>query len=149
MSLQPPTARLVTATGDRPVAVEEVEAGDVLRVRPGDRIPVDGIVVDGSSAVDQAMLTGEPVPVVKEPDDELYAATINGSGVLVLRATRVGADTALARIVALVAHAQGSKAPIQRLADRASEVFVPAVLVLALLTGIAWFIWGAEPRLTL
>jgi Cu+-exporting ATPase len=149
VGLQATSALLVDANGDRSVAVEEIERGDVLRVRPGDRIPVDGIVVDGSSAVDQSMLTGEPIPVVKGPSDEVFGATLNQSGTFSFRATRVGADTALARIVALVEHAQGSKAPIQRLADRISEVFVPAVLVIAALTFIAWFVFGSEPRLTL
>jgi Cu+-exporting ATPase len=149
VGLQATSALLVDANGDRSVAVEEIERGDVLRVRPGDRIPVDGIVVDGSSGVDQSMLTGEPIPVVKGPSDEVFGATLNQSGTFSFRATRVGADTALARIVALVEHAQGSKAPIQRLADRISEVFVPAVLVIAALTFIAWFVFGSEPRLTL
>jgi Cu+-exporting ATPase len=149
IGLQATKAQLVTASGDRPVAVEEIQPGDLLRVRPGDRIPVDGTVVDGSSAVDESMLTGEPVPVEKQPGDELFGATLNQSGTFTFRATRVGADTALARIVALVEHAQGSKAPIQRLADRISETFVPAVLAIAAVTFLAWFAFGAEPRLTL
>ena len=149
IGLQATTAQLVAPSGDRPVAVEEIQPGDLLRVRPGDRIPVDGTVVGGSSAVDESMLTGEPIPVEKGPGDELFGATLNGSGTFVFRATRVGADTALARIVALVEHAQGSKAPIQRLADRISEVFVPAVIAIAGLTFLAWFAFGAEPRLTL
>ena len=149
IGLQATSALLVGPTGDRSVAVEEIQRGDLLRVRPGDRIPVDGIVVDGSSAVDQSMLTGEPIPVVKGPSDEVFGATLNESGTFTFRATRVGTDTALARIVALVEHAQGSKAPIQRLADRISEVFVPAVLLIAALTFLAWFAFGSEPRLTL
>ena len=149
IGLQATSALLVGPTGDRSVAVEEIQRGDLLRVRPGDRIPVDGIVVDGSSAVDQSMLTGEPIPVVKGPSDEVFGATLNQSGTFTFRATRVGTDTALARIVALVEHAQGSKAPIQRLADRISEVFVPAVLLIAALTFLAWFAFGSEPRLTL
>jgi Cu+-exporting ATPase len=149
IGLQATSALLVGPTGDRSVAVEEIQRGDLLRVRPGDRIPVDGVVVDGSSAVDQSMLTGEPIPVVKGPSDEVFGATLNQSGTFTFRATRVGTDTALARIVALVEHAQGSKAPIQRLADRISEVFVPAVLLIAALTFLAWFAFGSEPRLTL
>jgi Cu+-exporting ATPase len=149
VGLQATFAQLVGPTGDRAVAVEEIRPGDLLRVRPGDRIAVDGIVVDGSSAVDQSMLTGEPIPVAKGATDEVFGATLNGSGTFTFRATRVGADTALARIVALVEHAQGSKAPIQRLADRVSEIFVPAVLVVATLTFAAWFVFGTEPRLTL
>ena len=148
VALQPPLALLAEPGGDRSVAVEDIEPGDLLRVRPGDRIPVDGLVVEGSSAVDQSMLTGEPIPVAKGPTDEVFGATLNGAGTFTFRATRVGAETALARIVALVAHAQGSKAPIQRLADRISEVFVPAVLVIATVTFAAWFLFGAEPRLT-
>jgi P-type Cu+ transporter len=149
IGLQATSALLVEPGGDRVVPIEEIQPGDLLRVRPGDRIPVDGVVVEGSSAVDQSMLTGEPVPVTKVAGDELFGATINTTGTVTFRASRVGADTALARIVALVAHAQGSKAPIQRLADRISEVFVPAVLVVAALTFVAWFAFGAEPRLTL
>jgi len=149
IGLQATTARLVTPSGDRSIALEEIARGDVLRVRPGDRIPVDGIVVAGSSSVDQSMLTGEGLPVEKGPADEVFGATLNTSGSFTFRATRVGTETALARIVALVEHAQGSKAPIQRLADRISEVFVPLVIVLAALTFAAWFVVGPEPRLTL
>ncbi len=129
IGLQATSALLIEPGGDRPVAIEEIQPGDLLRVRPGDRLPVDGVVVDGGSAVDESMLTGEPVPVTKAAGDEVFGATVNTTGSFSFRATRVGADTALARIVALVEHAQGSKAPIQRLADRISEVFVPAVLV--------------------
>jgi Cu+-exporting ATPase len=149
IGLQAVSALLVAPGGDRSVAVEEIQPGDLLRVRPGDRIPVDGVVVEGSSTVDQAMLTGEPIPVMKGPADEVFGATLNQSGTFTFRATRVGSDTALARIVALVEHAQGSKAPIQRLADRISEVFVPAVLAVGVVTFAAWFLFGTEPRLTL
>jgi P-type Cu+ transporter len=149
IGLQATSARLIEADGDRSVPIEDIQPGDLLRVRPGDRLPVDGIVVDGGSAVDEAMLTGEPVPVVKGVGDEVFGATLNTTGTFAFRATRVGADTALARIVALVEHAQGSKAPIQRLADRISEIFVPAVLALAGLTFVFWYLFGAEPRLTL
>ena len=117
--------------GDEEVPLERVQPGDLLRVRPGDRVPVDGRVVEGSSAVDESMLTGEAIPVTKGPADEVIGATRNTTGSFVMRATRVGRDTALARIVELVQRAQGSKAPIQRLADRISEVFVPVVLILA------------------
>ncbi|HET9614265.1 MAG TPA: heavy metal translocating P-type ATPase, partial [Candidatus Limnocylindrales bacterium] len=149
VALQPPVARLVEPSGDREVPVESIEPGDLLRVRPGDRLPVDGVVVDGSSAVDEAMLTGEPTPVAKTAGDEVFGATVNGSGAFVFRATRVGRETALARIIALVERAQGSKPPIQRLADRISEVFVPAVLAVAAATFAVWFLLGPEPRLTL
>jgi Cu+-exporting ATPase len=149
IGLQATSAVLIEPGGDRSVPIEEIQPGDLLRVRPGDRLPVDGLVVDGGSAVDESMLTGEPVPVAKGAGDEVFGATLNTTGSFSFRATRVGADTALARIVALVEHAQGSKAPIQRLADRVSEVFVPGVLVVAVLTFAAWYLFGAEPRLTL
>ncbi len=149
VGLQPTTALVVAPGGDRAVPLEEVAAGDLLRVRPGDRVPVDGVVVDGASTVDESMLTGEAIPVAKGAGDVVLGATLNGTGSFTFRATRVGSDTALARIVALVAHAQGSKAPIQRLADRISEAFVPAVLLLAAATFGAWFAFGGEPRLTL
>ncbi|HEX7221668.1 MAG TPA: heavy metal translocating P-type ATPase [Candidatus Limnocylindrales bacterium] len=149
IGLQATSARVVRGDEEVVVGLEEVQPGDLVRVRPGDRVPVDGVVVDGSSAIDESMLTGEAMPVAKSRGDEVIGATINGNGTFVFRATRVGRDTALARIVALVEQAQGSKAPIQRLADRISEAFVPAVLVIAALTFVAWFTLGAEPRLTL
>ena len=151
IGLQATSARLVHGPDapDEMVGLEQVRPGDLLRVRPGDKVPVDGVVTEGTSAVDEAMLTGEAMPVAKGPGDEVIGATINTTGSFVFRATRVGADTALARIVALVEHAQGSKAPIQRLADRVSEIFVPAVLLVAFATFVAWLLFGAEPRLTL
>ncbi len=149
IGMQATSALLVEAGGDRVVPLEDVAPGDLLRVRPGDRVPVDGVLVEGGSTVDESMLTGEAVPVLKDAGDAVFGATLNGTGSFVLRATRVGADTALARIVALVARAQGSKAPIQRLADRISEAFVPAVLAIATLTFVAWMAFGSEPRLTL
>ncbi len=148
VGLQPATARRIRDGVEADVDLAVVEAGDLLRVRPGDRVPVDGLVVDGVSAVDESMLTGEPVPVTKRPGDEVIGATVNTTGAFVMRATRVGRDTALARIVELVQRAQGSKAPIQHLADRISEVFVPAVLVLAAVTFAGWMALGPEPRLT-
>ena len=149
IGMQATSATLVRGDEESIVGLDAVRPGDLLRVRPGERVPVDGIVADGTSAVDESMLTGEAMPVVKAPGDEVIGATMNGTGSFVMRATRVGADTALARIVALVAHAQGSKAPIQRLADRVSEAFVPAVLVVAALTFAGWLVFGVEPRLTL
>ncbi|HEV8545132.1 MAG TPA: heavy metal translocating P-type ATPase [Candidatus Limnocylindrales bacterium] len=149
VGLQATTARVVRGGDEAVVGLEEVRPGDLLRVRPGDSVPVDGIVVEGSSAVNESMLTGEAMPATKVPGDVVIGATLNTTGAFVFRATRVGADTALARIVALVEHAQGSKPPIQRLADRISEAFVPAVLLVAVLTFAAWFAFGAEPRLTL
>ena len=110
------------------VDLAEVRPGDLIRVRPGEKVPVDGVVVSGGSAIDRSMLTGEPIPVEVAPGDEVIGATLNTTGTFIFRATRVGSDTTLARIVDMVRRAQGSKAPIQRLADRISEVFVPLVL---------------------
>jgi P-type Cu+ transporter len=149
LALEPPTARLVEGGAERDVPLVRVQPGDLLRVRPGDRVPVDGRVESGQSAVDQSLLTGESMPIEVGVGDEVIGGTLNTSGSFVLRATRVGRDTALARIVDLVRQAQGSKAPIQRLADRVSEVFVPVVLVAAALTFVAWYGFGPEPRLTL
>jgi Cu+-exporting ATPase len=120
------------------VPLEEVRVGDRLRVRPGEKIPVDGIVLDGRSSVDESMISGEPVPVTKSAGDRLIGATLNGSGALVMRAEKVGSETLLARIVALVSEAQRSRAPIQKLADRVSAWFVPAVVGVAVVTFIAW-----------
>ena len=149
LALEPPVARRIEGDRELDVPLGAVEAGDVLRVRPGDRVPVDGIVVSGASSVDRSMLTGEPMPVEIGTGDEVFGGTMNAGGSFLMRATRVGRDTALARIVELVRQAQGSKAPIQRLADRVSEVFVPLVLVAAALTFVAWFVFGPEPKLTL
>jgi Cu+-exporting ATPase len=130
------------------VPLEEVRVGDLVRVRPGERVPVDGRVSEGASAVDESMLTGEPIPAEKGPGSEVIGGTMNGHGTFLFRATRVGRDTALAQIVDLVRRAQGSKAPIQRLADRIAAVFVPIVLVLGGTTFALWFVLGPEPRLT-
>ena len=138
-------ACLVVDGQERTVPIDQVRVGDLLRVRPGEKIPVDGVVVDGASAVDESMLTGESVPVDKAPGDAVVGATLNAQGVLTVRATAVGADTALAQIVRLVAEAQGTKAPVQRLADRIAGVFVPIVLALAALTLVGWWIAG-EPN---
>jgi cation-transporting ATPase V len=137
-------ASLVEDGAERRVPVERVRVGDVVRVRPGEKVPVDGVVLEGTSAVDESMLTGESVPVDKGPGDSVTGATINTSGVLTLRATAVGADTALAQIVRLVDEAQGSKAPVQRLADRIAGIFVPVVLVLAGVTLLGWWIFGGD-----
>ncbi|MHB8890843.1 MAG: heavy metal translocating P-type ATPase [Candidatus Limnocylindrales bacterium] len=149
VGLQATTARRIRNGVDEDIPLAEVIAGDLLRVRPGDKVPVDGMVVEGVSAVDESMLTGEPIPSTKRAGDEVIGATLNTTGSFVMRATRVGRDTALARIVELVQRAQGSKAPIQRLADRISEIFVPAVLAVAALTFAIWFVFGPEPRVTL
>jgi Cu+-exporting ATPase len=145
VALQPRTARLVSPSGERDVAIAEVVAGDLLRVRPGERIAVDGEVVEGISSVDECMLTGESMPVEKGPGAGVIGGSINRTGTFTFRATRVGQDTVLAQIVRLVEQAQGSKAPIQRLADRVAAVFVPVVLGAAALTFVVWMIRGPEP----
>ncbi len=131
-------ARVVVDGEERTVPVDQVQVGDVLRVRPGEKIPVDGEVVDGLSAVDESMLTGESVPVEKQPGDKVAGATLNTQGVLTVRATAVGTDTALSQIVKLIEEAQGTKAPVQALADRISAVFVPIVLAIATATLAGW-----------
>ena len=146
--LAPKTARRIADDGtEAEVALEEIVVGDRLRVRPGERVPVDGVVVEGTSSVDEAMVTGEPIPVEKRVGDRVVGATINGSGALVMRAEKVGADTLLARIVALVSDAQRSRAPIQKLADRVSGVFVPVVVAIAVITFLAWSAVGPDPRM--
>jgi len=148
MSLQAPTARVVRADGEVELPVDEVAAGDVVVVRPGEKVPVDGVIEDGRSALDESMLTGESLPVEKGPGDEVIGATLNKTGAFTFRATKVGRDTMLAQIVRLVQEAQGSKAPIQRLADRVAAYFVPAVMTLAAMTFITWLIFGPDPSLT-
>jgi Cu+-exporting ATPase len=143
MDLAPPQATLIGEDGrERVIPAGQVRVGDLLLVRPGERIPVDGEVVAGESAVDESLLTGESLPVDKAPGDKVYGATVNSQGALRIRATGVGADTALAQIIRLVQEAQGSKAPIQRLADRVSAVFVPAMIAVALITFAVWWIVG-------
>ena len=142
MGLRPKTARVVRDGVEVDVPVEQVRVGDLVVVRPGERIPVDGVVVEGHSAVDESMLTGEPLPVDKKPADDIIGATINKQGLLKFEATRVGAETALAQIIRLVQEAQGSKAPIQRLADQVAGVFVPAVMLIALVTFAVWWAVG-------
>ncbi|HEX7928017.1 MAG TPA: copper-translocating P-type ATPase [bacterium] len=146
LSLAPKTARRVTSNGaEQEVPLEQVQRGDRLRVRPGEKVPVDGRVVEGRSAVDESMVTGEPLPVEKRAGDQVVGATVNGTGTLVIQAQRVGADTLLAQIVALVGQAQRSRAPIQKLADTVSGYFVPAVVASAAATAIAWAVWGPQP----
>jgi Cu+-exporting ATPase len=150
MALAPPTARVLRGGVELDVAVESVVVGDEVVVRPGERVPVDGVVVDGRSTLDESMLTGESMPIEKAPGDEVVGATMNRTGAFRFRATKVGADTALAQVVRLVQEAQGSKAPIQRLADRVSAVFVPAVVLIALATMGVWWLWldaGFTPAL--
>ena len=134
---------------DQDVPLAEVRAGDLLRVRPGERVPVDGVVVDGRSAVDESMVSGEPIPVEKGPGDAVIGATMNGTGSLTMRAERVGAETLLAQIVRMVSEAQRSRAPIQRVADRLAGWFVPAVVAVAVAAFAGWALWGPEPRLAL
>jgi Cu+-exporting ATPase len=147
LGLAPATARRLEAdASERDIPLAEVRPGDQLRVRPGEKVPVDGAVLEGRSAVDESMITGEPAPVAKVAGDRLIGATINGHGALLMRAERVGADMLLSRIVAMVADAQRSRAPIQRLADVASGYFVPAVMLIAALTFTLWGLLGPEPR---
>ena len=148
IGLQARSARIVRAGAEVDVPLEDVRVGDLVRVRPGERVPVDGRVVEGESAVDESMLTGEPIPSEKRAGAEVIGGTMNGYGTFLFRATRVGRDTALAQIVEMVRRAQGSKAPIQRLADRIAGVFVPVVLVIGAVTFAVWFALGPEPRLT-
>jgi P-type Cu+ transporter len=148
LGLAPATARRITAdASEEDVPLDQVQVGDLLRVRPGEKVPVDGQVVEGRSAVEESMVTGEPVPVEKAAGDRLIGATVNGTGALVMRAEKVGADTLLARIVALVSEAQRSRAPVQKLADRVSRVFVPAVVAVAAAAFALWAAFGPEPRL--
>ena len=148
MDFQPQMARIVREGTPHEVPVAMLAVGDVVQVRPGERVPVDGLVLEGQSAVDESMLTGESMPVEKTPGDEIVGGTLNTIGAFTFRATRIGKDTALARIVRLIEEAQGSKAPLQRLADRIAARFVPAVIAVALVTFFAWYLLGPEPALT-
>ena len=147
LNLAPPTARLVVETGDQEISLDQIKVGDLLRVVPGDKVPVDGVVVEGHSSVEESMITGEPLPVEKTVGDKVTGGTVNGSGSFVMRAERIGRDTLLGQIVAMVAEAQRSRAPIQGLADKVASVFVPTVLAISAITFIAWMMVGPEPRL--
>ena len=147
LNLAPPTARQVADGGDHEVPLDQVEVGDWLRVVPGDKVPVDGEVVEGHSSVEESMITGEPLPVEKSVGDKVTGGTVNGSGSFVMRADRVGSDTLLGQIVNMVAEAQRSRAPIQGLADKVAGIFVPVVLVVSVLTFVVWMWLGPEPRL--
>jgi P-type Cu+ transporter len=148
LGLAPRTARVVRDGGrEDDVPLDHVQRGDRLRIRPGEKVPVDGVVLEGRSAVDESMISGEPIPVEKEPGSELIGGTVNGTGGLLMRAERVGSETLLAQIVRLVAEAQRSRAPVQRLADRVAGYFVPAVLAVSVLTFLAWAFLGGEARL--
>lgn len=148
LGLAPNTARIVNDDGtEEDLPLEKVKSGDTLRIRPGEKIPVDGTVIEGESNVDESMVTGEPVSVPKSKDDKLIGATVNGTGSLLMRAEKVGSDTLLAQIVKMVADAQRTRAPIQKLADIVASYFVPAVVGVAALAFIVWWVWGPEPRL--
>lgn len=147
-SLQPKTARVVRDGKETSIAIDDVRVGDIIAIRPGEQLPVDGIVISGSSTVDESMITGEAMPVAKTEGSEVTGATINGGGSLRYRATKVGKDTVLAQIIGMVRAAQSSKAPVQRLADRISGIFVPIVVLVAVWSCALWFAFGPEPRVT-
>jgi P-type Cu+ transporter len=146
LGLAPKTARVIHGDVEEDIALDRVHPGDILRVRPGERVPVDGIVTEGSSSVDESMITGEPIPVEKGAGARVTGGTINGTGAFAMQAERVGAETMLARIVKMVSEAQRSRAPIQRLADKVSAWFVPAVIGVAVLTFVVWAFYGPQPR---
>ena len=147
LDLSPKTARILTADGtEKDIPLDQVKPGDRLRVRPGEKVPVDGVILEGRSAIDESMITGESMPVEKSPNSNVIGATVNSTGSFIMRADRVGAETLLARIVQLVGQAQRSRAPIQRLADRVAKWFVPTVVAVAVITFIAWFFLGPQPR---
>ncbi len=149
LGLAPKMARRIDEDGqETDVPLEEVQVGDLLRIRPGEKIPVDGVVTEGSSSVDESMISGEPVPIEKRQDDQVTGATVNGSGTLTIRAEKVGSDTVLSQIVEMVAKAQRSRAPIQKLADQVAAYFVPAVIASALIAFVVWSFIGPEPRLS-
>jgi Cu+-exporting ATPase len=149
LSLAPSTARRVAPDGsESDVELSEVRPGDLLRLRPGEKVASDGVVVEGTSAIDESMISGEPMPVEKQPGDRVIAATINGTGSLLMRAEKVGSDTLLAQIIRMVSEAQRSRAPIERIVDQVARYFVPAVIGASIATFIVWSIWGPEPRLS-
>ncbi len=148
IKLQAKTAAVIVNGREKEISIDEVKTGDIILVRPGEKIPVDGIIIQGGSAVDESMVTGESIPVDKEKGDEVIGATLNTSGAFKFKATRVGKDTVLSQIIKLVEEAQGSKAPIQRLADIVASYFVPSVIAAAVITFIVWLIWGPEPSVT-
>jgi P-type Cu+ transporter len=146
LRLSPPTARRLEGDAEREVPVESIRKGDQLRIRPGDRVPVDGVVIDGNTSIDESMITGEPLPVEKDVGARVVAGTINGAGSVVIRAERVGAETLLAQIVRQVGEAQRTRAPIQRIADAVASWFVPVVMIIAAITFLVWMLAGTEPR---
>jgi Cu+-exporting ATPase len=147
LGLAPNKARIIREDGsEEDILLEQVQVGDVLRIRPGEKIPVDGVVIEGKSHIDESMVTGEPIAIKKNKGEKVIGATVNGTGALLIVAEKVGADTLLSQIVDMVAHAQRSRAPIQKLADVVSGYFVPIVVMIALFAYAAWYIWGPEPR---
>lgn len=149
LNLAPKRATVIDSNGyQREVRLEEVKVGDLLRIKPGEKVPVDGVVIEGQSNIDESMITGEPLMISKRVDDFVIGATLNSNGTLIIKASKVGSDTMLAQIVQMVSLAQRSRAPIQRLADTVSSYFVPAVVISALLAFLAWWIWGPEPSLS-
>jgi Cu+-exporting ATPase len=148
LGLTPKMARVLTADGrEEDVLIDQVQVGNLLRIRPGEKVPVDGVVVEGQSSIDESMISGEPMPVEKSAGSRVVGGTLNATGGLVVRAERVGGDTLLAQIVSMVGQAHRSRAPIEKLVNRVAAVFVPAVLLVAVVTFVAWSIWGHEPRL--
>lgn len=149
LGLAPKTARIITDCGhEKDIPLEQVKAGDKLRIRPGDKIPVDGWVLEGQSRIDESMVTGEPMPIAKVAGDRLIGATINTTGTLLMQAERVGQDTLLSQIVQMVAEAQRSRAPVQKLVDKVAAYFVPAVVLISLITLASWWFWGPDPKLS-
>ncbi len=148
MQLEAKTARVIVNGKEKEIDINEVKVNDIILVKPGEKIPVDGIIIDGGSAIDESMVTGESIPVEKKEDDEVIGATLNTSGAFKFKATKVGKDTVLSQIIKLVEEAQGSKAPIQKLADTVASVFVPIVIGIAVVTFIVWLIWGPDPSIT-
>src|SRR3989344_7596507 len=148
IGLQPKVARVVRNVQEVDIPISDVGLDETIRVRPGEKIPVDGVMLEGHSSVDESMLTGEPMPVEKKTGDEVTGGTLNTAGTFLFQAKRIGSDTALARIIEMVRRAQSSKPAIGRLADKISSVFVPTVLIIAVLTLLAWFNFGPEPRLS-
>ncbi|HEU5236999.1 MAG TPA: heavy metal translocating P-type ATPase, partial [Pyrinomonadaceae bacterium] len=148
LRLAPKTARRIESGGvEKDVPLDEVRAGDLLRVRPGEKVPTDGVVIEGHSSVDESMVTGESIPIEKNKGDRVIGATVNGNGSFVMRAERVGAETMLAQIVQMVAEAQRTRAPIQKLADQVSSYFVPIVVAIAAITFVVWALFGPQPRM--
>jgi Cu+-exporting ATPase len=147
MKLAPQTAHLVEGSVEKEIPLDAVKPGDVLRIKPGGKIPVDGLVLEGVSTIDESMLTGEPMPVMKKADSRVTSGTVNGNGTLLMKAERVGADTLLSQIIALTAQAQRSRAPVQRQADRVSGWFVPVVVLIAMVTFLVWWEFGPQPSL--